>query len=234
MIKGKLFTYGAITAWVLLFGAIIIVCFRSDNEVKNLQAQVVTLETQYDTLNTKYINDIYNYDKKIENLKSKIDELNYDLVNANELNDELKSDNTYLRLQVEDLKTQIEELEQAKAQKEALVVATSYAAPAPVYENTSDGLTKSGGVYYNDEGHKETWYNLPMGGVINKAQERGIYGEYWVREDGVKMYGDYVIVAGDESKYGEVVETSKGAGIVIDTGTFTQWDSEQYDIAVDW
>lgn len=88
-------------------------------------------------------------------------------------------------------------------------------------------LTQSGGVnYYN--GNKETYYNLNMSGVIANAQAMGINGNYWVRDDGVKMYGDYVIVAAQADK-GTVIDTSLGQGLVLDycpAGTI--------DIATSW
>lgn len=88
-------------------------------------------------------------------------------------------------------------------------------------------LTKQGGVnWYN--GRKETYYNLDMSGVIKNAQNMGIQGNYWVRDDGVKMYGEHVIVASQDAK-GSIVETSLGTGIVLDycpAGTV--------DVAVTW
>ena len=44
--------------------------------------------------------------------------------------------------------------------------------------------------------------------------------EYWVRGDGVKMFGPYVIVAADFGwlPRGSVIETSLGTGMVCDTG----------------
>ena len=55
----------------------------------------------------------------------------------------------------------------------------------------------------------------------------GIDGEYWIRDDGVRMFGDYVMVAADiphmdgtqmeaEYRYGDLVETSLGTGMVVD------------------
>lgn len=88
-------------------------------------------------------------------------------------------------------------------------------------------LTRSSGVnYYN--GNKETYYNLDMSGVISNAQSMGIQGNYWIRNDGVKMYGDYVIVAAQMDK-GTIISTSLGIGIVLDycpAGTI--------DIATNW
>lgn len=96
------------------------------------------------------------------------------------------------------------------------------------YSGSSGGkLTAQGGVnYYNNQ--KETYYNLDMSGVISNAQSQGIEGNYWVRSDGVKMYGDYVIVASQHDK-GTVIDTSLGQGIVLD-----YCPSNSVDIAVAW
>ena len=107
----------------------------------------------------------------------------------------------------------------------------------PKYESQpGDHLTKSGGVYYGPSG-KETYYNLNMNGVVSNAQNMGIEGEYWVREDGCKMYGDYIICAADLNVHprGSLVESSLGTCIVLDTGGFTTNGSGvALDIAVDW
>ena len=107
----------------------------------------------------------------------------------------------------------------------------------PKYESQpGDHLTKSGGVYYGPSG-KETYYNLNMNGVVSNAQNMGIEGEYWVREDGCKMYGDYIICAADLNVHprGSLVESSLGTCIVLDTGGFaTNGSGVALDIAVDW
>lgn len=81
-------------------------------------------------------------------------------------------------------------------------------------------------------GHTETWYDLPMDRVVANAQEV-IPCEYWVRDDGVKMFGQWVIVASHPSvtRY-TIVDTSLGQGIVLDR--HTAGDTELYDIATDW
>lgn len=96
-------------------------------------------------------------------------------------------------------------------------------------------LTAAAGVNWLG-GQKETYYNLPMQGVVSIAQSRGIEGEYWEREDGAKMYGEYVIIAANQTvhPYGSLVETSLGTGIVLDTGEFALWNPEQVDIATTW
>lgn len=116
------------------------------------------------------------------------------------------------------------------------VTSTPVAVAQPQYNYyTEDGLTASGGVnYYGDQ--KETYYNLNMNNVVNNAQNAGIEGDYWVRDDGVKMYGEYVIVAANQEvhPYGTTVDTSLGEGIVLDTGSFANGNPTQVDIATDW
>ena len=147
-----------------------------------------------------------------------------------------------------------EEPEVEKEEKEDILIAASVPIPtteatteAPVvpapqpeqpnYESQpGDHLTKSGGVYYGPSG-KETYYNLNMNGVVSNAQNMGIEGEYWVREDGCKMYGDYIICAADLNVHprGSLVESSLGTCIVLDTGGFaTNGSGVALDIAVDW
>ena len=83
---------------------------------------------------------------------------------------------------------------------------------------------------------KETYYNLGMTGVVNIMRRMGNTDEYWVRDDGCKMLGDYIMVAADLDVHprGSLVDTSLGKGIVCDTGSFTARDPYQLDIAVSW
>lgn len=99
-------------------------------------------------------------------------------------------------------------------------------------------LTEYKGVYVF-EGHTETYYNLPMDGIVSVMRGMGFSEEeypYWVREDGCKMLGDYIMVAADLSLHprGTFVETSLGTGLVCDTGGFVEWNSTNIDIATDW
>lgn len=132
---------------------------------------------------------------------------------------------------------EIEELEEDIVTQNNTYVNTTYTETQTIYtQPTCDGvLTASNGVnYYGNQ--KETYYNLPMEGVISIAKSQGIEGEYWVREDGCKMYGDYIIVAAnlDIHPRGSLVETSLGTGIVLDTGGFAVSDPNQVDIATEW
>lgn len=82
----------------------------------------------------------------------------------------------------------------------------------------------------------EKYYNLPMDKVVQIMRDKG-YTEadypYYIREDGIKMLGDFIIVAADLNKYpkGTVVQTSLGQGIVCDTYTASE---DLFDIAVNW
>lgn len=111
------------------------------------------------------------------------------------------------------------------------------AVQAPTSTSTWNGqaLTAWAGVVDGPNG-KETYYNLDMSGVVSIMQGLGYNYEYWVRDDGVKMYGDYVMVAADLDlrPRGSIYETSLGYGIVCDTGSFAYSDPYQTDIAVNW
>lgn len=98
-----------------------------------------------------------------------------------------------------------------------------------------DVLTARLGVVEGPSG-KETYYNLDMDGVIAIMQELGYDYEYSVRDDGVKLYGGYVMCAAnlDLRPKGTIVETSLGMGIVCDTGEFASENPTQLDIAVEW
>ena len=105
------------------------------------------------------------------------------------------------------------------------------------YQNNSGGhLTRSGGVFYGPSG-KETYYNLNMSGVVSIMRSIGNNDEYWVREDGCKMLGNYIMVAADLNVHprGSLVPTSLGMGIVCDTGGFVSNGSGvALDIATAW
>lgn len=107
---------------------------------------------------------------------------------------------------------------------------------APVPERPH--LTKSGGVFQGPSG-KETYYNLPMGRVIQNMRDLGYSVEeypYYIREDGAKCLGPYVMAAANLTirPKGTIVETSLGMAIVCDTGGFAKSNATQLDLATDW
>lgn len=130
--------------------------------------------------------------------------------------------------------------EEQQAEAEEVDATPSYFAAGNANTGSAYGwggavLNRIVGVVEGPSG-KETYYNLPMGGVIKNLQNAGIEGEYWVRDDGVKMYGEYVMIAADYSSrpIGTLVETSLGMGIVCDTGSFAATNPTQVDIATAW
>lgn len=85
----------------------------------------------------------------------------------------------------------------------------------------------------------ETYYNLDMSGVIFIMRTMGFDEEnypYWVRDDGCRMLGPYIMVAANLDIYprGTVVITTLGEGLVCDIGGFASWNPYGFDIAVTW
>lgn len=116
-------------------------------------------------------------------------------------------------------------LEAYEPMEETIVEVTDYY-PSGACLNPEDGIN----YYY---GTLETYYNLDMSGVVDWMHDLGYQGDYWVRDDGVKMFGDYVMVAAEYDQYpkGSVVETSLGTGLVCDTGG---GGYDWFDIATAW
>ena len=99
-------------------------------------------------------------------------------------------------------------------------------------------ITPYSGVANGPSGY-ETYYNLPMEGVVSIMRGLGYDEEnypYWIRDDGAKMLGSYIMVAAnlDIRPYGTILPCSLGMAIVCDTGTFAQANPYQLDIAVAW
>lgn len=97
------------------------------------------------------------------------------------------------------------------------------------YPSGGGVLTPSGGINWFN-GRKETYYNLNMSQVVANAHAMGIQGEYWVRGDGVKMLGNYIMAAASDLPKGTIIETSLGTAIIVDAGCAPGVT----DIAVTW
>lgn len=126
----------------------------------------------------------------------------------------------------------------AKAEAEAKAKVASQAkaqAQTTHYVSRGGRLTRSAGVFNGPSG-KESFYNMNMNNVVSAMRARGNNARYWVREDGVKMLGDYVMVAANLSirPKGTILPTSLGMGIVVDTGSFALRNPTQLDIATAW
>ena len=100
-------------------------------------------------------------------------------------------------------------------------------------------LTRSMGVFDGISG-KETYYNLPMGKCISVMRDLGYDTDtypFWIRGDGAKMLGEYVMCACDYDirPRGTIIETSLGMAIVVDTGAFASGKvTTQIDLCTDW
>lgn len=122
----------------------------------------------------------------------------------------------------------------------AYEIALEEAAPMFQLPTTWEGpiLTKEKGGNMGPAG-RETYYNLNMNGCIATMRRLGYSEEeypYWVRDDGAKMFGRYVMIAANWKirPLGTVIETSLGWSIVVDTGDFVAEYPYGVDIAVDW
>lgn len=99
-------------------------------------------------------------------------------------------------------------------------------------------LTRSAGTVIGPSG-KETYYNLDMSGVVSIMRNLGYDSTnypYWVRSDGCKMLGDYIMCAANLNVHprGTLVQSSLGMCIVCDTGGFAYSNTTQLDIATTW
>lgn len=114
-------------------------------------------------------------------------------------------------------------------------VARGLITPANDYD---DRITKERGGYMGPSG-RETYYNLNMSLCVAYMRDLG-YDEieypYWIRDDGAKMLGNYVMCAANWSirPKGTILETSLGDAIVVDTGDFVLEYPNGVDLAVDW
>lgn len=138
-----------------------------------------------------------------------------------------------LENEIETLKADLEEEENIRAAEERAKALTSI----PV-SYSGQILTPAAGRINGPSG-PETYYNLPMDGVIRSMRNLGFDENsypYSVRSDGVKTLGGYVMVAANLGirPKGTIVATSLGAGIVCDTGGFALANPTQLDIAVTW
>ena len=204
--------------------------FKNTNEAT--QRSVDDLMSKYDELI-----DIHREDLEIEERAASLSAIEASLIEREEeldaKEDKLKKKEKKLKTLEEELDTREKDLdkrEKAVRKAEKKVTKTSSTS-----NYTGIKLTKSAGIIMGPSG-KETYYNLPMGTVVKYMKQLGYNYQYWERDDGVKMFGNYVMVAADLSirPKGTLVSTSLGTGIVCDTGTFIYSNKTQIDIAVTW
>lgn len=142
----------------------------------------------------------------------------------NETSDELDEEEAQRKKEEKEKKEQ-EEKKKKKQQK---------VEPSFVYAS-SNTLNRSNGVFQGPSG-KESYYNLNMSRVVQYMQQLGYNYKYWIRKDGVKMYGNYVMVAANLNirPKGTILQSSLGPAIVVDTGSFARTNPYALDVAVSW
>ena len=156
----------------------------------------------------------------------------------------LKDQHEFQALQIANQQAQLEYYALYANDLEALVneyyIALQEAIPYYQFPTTWEGqvLTKAKGSITGPSG-RETYYNLNMKNCIKKMRQLGYTQRaypYWIREDGAKMLGPYVMIAANWSirPLGSIIETSLGWGIVVDTGEFINTYPYGVDIATSW
>ncbi len=87
-----------------------------------------------------------------------------------------------------------------------------------------------------EEAKRQEQLKTNWNGPVPIMRGMGNNDPYWVREDGVKMLGDYVMVAAHLGLHprGSIVDSSLGKAIVCDTGGFAHSNPNQLDIATAW
>lgn len=168
-----------------------------------------------------------------------INEIQLDVDNLEKEKEDLISSKTELENKLNDIQAQINEneelIEKYKAEEKAEEEAVARRNQTRNPSWNGSVLSASAGVNYGPTG-KETYYNLDMSGVVSIMRSMGNNDEYWVRADGCKMLGNYIMVAANLNMFprGSLVETSLGTGIVCDTGSFASENPTQLDIATTW
>ncbi len=106
--------------------------------------------------------------------------------------------------------------------------------------NSYDGY-----IEYGPSGAYETYYDadvicdVGMDNCVKYMRDLGYTEEeypYYIREDGVRMFGDYVMIAADTNVLpkGTIIDTSLGMGMVCDHCESSETNHRQIDIAVNW
>lgn len=216
-----------------------------DNEFKKLVRDDYNLSNKFGSA-TAYM-DLVQLEKetkeKAEEYKNEITDLNNKKETLNSEKELIEKSKTESEKKLKDINSQVDAAqskvdeikkaeEAAKAKEEARAAAQTQTSN-PTWNGSV--LSASAGVNYGPSG-KETYYNLDMSGVVSIMRGMGNNDEYWVRADGCKMLGNYIMVAANLSVHprGSLVETSLGTGIVCDTGGFASGNANQLDIATTW
>ena len=195
----------------------------------NLEKNKDTYQQQMDELNTIL-------DERQSELSSLDDSMRAAYSDISDIQSQIDAQNSKMSAILSDEK----KTEEERAAKEAAVKKASQSTTTKQESSSWDGnvLSPSHGVVYGPTG-KETYYNLDMSGVVSIMRNMGFSSEdypYWVREDGCKMLGPYIMCAANLDRFprGTTVESSLGTCLVCDTGGFAASNPTQLDIATNW
>ena len=223
----------AIATSTLIGSALTYAAFNAPEEVNVPFKVEQVLEYDSSLISNTEINEVL--------VKNVNEVLNIDTISPEELipkeNINRANSKTYTRLylaEIQKVKEYKEELERIKKEEEE--------------KNKWDGqvlTSKLGVVYDTPSGGKETYYDADciseygMNGVVKIMRDAGYSEEeypYYIREDGVRMFGDYVMVAANLNTYprGTIVETTLGTAIVCDACENANEVYNQLDVAVNW
>lgn len=91
---------------------------------------------------------------------------------------------------------------------------------------------------YNGPSGTEDYYNCYMDNVIRIMRSEYPEDEYpyWIRQDGCKMLGDYIICSADHELYerGDVIDTSLGKAIIVEFNGVSNSNTADVWIATAW
>ena len=211
--------YGGETAYV--YGEYIDIDDSDIPEIENTSYD--SYEDDEDSESTSYDS---SYEEADDDASDKYDEASYEDAETADEDADAASDEDNGAADADEASD--EETDASEAQDSSADTAQASSWSGPV-------LNRSNGTVQGPSG-KETYYNLNMNGVVNIMRGMGNNDEYWVREDGCKMLGDYIMCAANLSVHprGSLVESSLGTCIVCDTGGFAYSNPNQLDIAVNW
>lgn len=121
--------------------------------------------------------------------------------------------------------------------EETVEAAETAESESEVPEWNGEVLTARMGVLkVGPNGGCEKWHNKDMSERVKGLKDIGIELEYWVSDDGIQMYGPYVLVGANLEIYdiGDVIVCSWGEAIVCDTGDYAKIDPLWVNIATVW
>ena len=247
----------------IAIGAALVTCvIMNSMNMEEQKKQINEMSKKLDTIASETDSKMMFHGVQLENMETNIKQIRDEINNQGEKSDEVEKSVKDLEkkidTKVKDIEDEIEEVRVSKEQnKQEQLAASQKVMSATIIKNEHGGimeiddddnpvvtpnpvpswahLTPESGIFWFGN-QFETYYNLDMSVIVQVAHDNGIQGDYWVRSDGCKMLGDYIMLAcnRDVHPYGSIVQTSLGAGISLDTGGFAAGNPYQVDIAVTW